>query len=63
MLDIKDYIDFDFGYNNNSHYELYSKINNVGKIDFGHYYSLIKLYDDNLWYEFDDSNIKLIGKE
>ena len=63
LLDIKDFIDFDFGYDNNSLYELYSIINHVGKIDFGHYYSLIKLYDDNLWYEFDDSNIKLIGKE
>ena len=63
MLDIKDFIDFDFGYDNNSLYELYSIINHVGKIDFGHYYSYIKLNDDNLWYEFDDSNVKLIGKE
>ena len=63
MLDIKEFIDFDFGYGNNSVYELYSIINHVGKIDFGHYYSYIKLYDDNLWYEFDDSNVNLIGKE
>ena len=63
ILDIKEFIDFDFGYDNNSIYELYSIINHVGKIDFGHYYSYIKLYDDNLWYEFDDSNVKLIGSE
>ena len=62
-LDIKEFIDIDFGYDNNSLYELYSIINHIGKIDFGHYYSYIKLYDDNLWYEFDDSNVKLIGKE
>ena len=62
-LDIKEFIDIDFGYDNNSLYELYSIINHIGKIDFDHYYSYIKLYNDNLWYEFDDSNVKLIGKE
>ena len=63
VLDVKEFIGFDFGYDNNSLYELYSIINHIGMIDFGHYYSYIKLFDDNLWYEFDDSNVKLIGKD
>ena len=57
------HIDIDFEYHNNSIYELYSIINYMGKIYFNHYYyhSYIKWFDDNLWYEYDDLNYKLLG--
>ena len=42
-------------------YNLYAVINHYGRIDFGHYFSYIKLNDYNSWFNFDDSSVKNIG--
>ena len=60
IIDLKEY------YDNESilkdlKYQLFGIINHVGSINYGHYYSIIKL--DNNWYEFNDSNIKKIRKD
>ena len=36
-------------------YKLFGIINHVGNLNYGHYYSYIKL--ENEWYEFNDSNV------
>ena len=59
IIDLKEY------YDNESilkdlKYQLFGIINHVGSINYGHYYSIIKL--DNNWYEFNDSNIKKLEK-
>lgn len=55
-LNIKEFIDNDFGFNNNSIYYLYSVINHLGFVNFGHYFTLIKL-NNNLWFKFDDEKV------
>ena len=60
-LNINEFIDKDFGFNNNSEYCLYSVINHLGLIDLGHYFSYIKIHND-LWLKFDDNNVQIIDK-
>jgi ubiquitin C-terminal hydrolase len=37
-------------------------INHQGTVDFGHYFTYIKFYHKEDWYEFNDSQVKYIGK-
>jgi ubiquitin C-terminal hydrolase len=63
ILDIYPYIDHDCGYDRESKYNLFGTINHVGNIDYGHYFSFIKIGNKN-WYQFNDhevNNIKKIG--
>ena len=54
-LDLREYIDNTLIDSNNTLYELLSIINHEGNMDFGHYYSYIKI--NNEWYEFNDKNV------
>ena len=58
ILDLKDFCDEDL-YKLNTRYRLYGTINHIGNINYGHYYSYIKIND--MWYEFNDSIVKKIN--
>ena len=58
ILDLKDFCDEDL-YKLNTRYKLYGTINHIGNINYGHYYSYIKIND--MWYEFNDSIVKKIN--
>ena len=62
LLFLKKYIDKDFGFSDDSFYNLISIVNHKGELDFGHYYSYIKFYKKNLWYKFNDTEVTKIGK-
>ena len=57
--DINEYLDNDIIENKNRIYKLYAVINHIGVINFGHYTSFAKLYND-AWYLFDDTDVKQI---
>ena len=61
-LSLKKYVDSDCGFYNESQYELFGIICHKGRINFGHYYTFIKI-DERDWYEFNDSKVTYIGKE
>ena len=61
-LSLKKYVERDCGFYNESQYELYGIICHKGKINFGHYYTYIKI-DERDWYEFNDSKVTYIGRE
>ena len=60
-LDMSEFIDYECYKGGESLYTLYAVINHYGRIDFGHYFSYIKLNDYNSWFNFDDSSVKNIG--
>ena len=55
FIDISKYIDADYEPDKNFKYKLLAIINHKGDIESGHYYSLIKLNNQEKWYEFNDS--------
>ena len=57
FIDISKYIDTDCEPDKNFKYKLFAIINHKGEFESGHYYSLIKLNNQEKWYEFNDSNI------
>jgi ubiquitin C-terminal hydrolase len=59
ILDINEFIDRDCGYNEESLYSLFGVINHFGIVNFGHYYSYIKVNNKD-WYEFNDDSVKEI---
>ena len=61
-LSLKKYVDSDCGFYNESQYELFGIICHKGRINFGHYFTFIKI-DERDWYEFNDSKVTYIGKE
>ena len=61
-LSLKKYVDSDCGFYNESQYELFGIIFHKGKINFGHYFTYIKI-DERDWYEFNDSKVIYIGRE
>ena len=44
-------------------YDLYGMINHYGSLTFGHYISVVKNLDENLWYQYDDSHRTLISED
>ena len=60
-LNLKKYIDKECYEENKYEYRLYAIGNHSGNIDFGHYYSYIKI-NDKTWYEFNDSTVSKIGR-
>ena len=58
-IDLKEFYDND-DKQQLSKYKLFGIINHVGNLNYGHYYSYIKI--ENEWYEFNDSNIFKIDK-
>ena len=62
ILKINEFIEKGIGNDNNPTYELFAVINHQGTVDFGHYFSYIKFHRKEDWYEFNDSQVKPIGK-
>ncbi len=61
ILDIYPYVDHDCGYDREYKYNLFGIINHVGNIDYGHYFSFIKIGNKN-WLKFNDHEVKNIKK-
>ena len=61
ILDIYPYVDHDCGYDRECKYNLFGIINHEGRIDFGHYFSFIKIGNRN-WIKFNDSRVSKIDK-
>ena len=61
ILDIYPYVDHDCGYDRECRYNLFGIINHSGRIDYGHYFSFIKIGNQN-WFEFNDSRVNKINK-
>ena len=59
MIDLKDYCDTDL-YKENTHYRLLGTINHIGNINYGHYYSYIRIGE--IWYEFNDSIVQKVSR-
>jgi ubiquitin C-terminal hydrolase len=59
IIDLKEFCDFDL-YKNNTIYKLCGTINHIGNINYGHYYSYVKIGD--IWYEFNDSIVRAINR-
>ena len=57
ILDLSEFIDNDLEYNGETMYYLYGIINHVGSLEFGHYYSYVKINNQN-WYEFNDTVVQ-----
>ena len=56
-IDLKDYCDNDL-YKENTKYRLCGTINHIGNINYGHYYSFIRIGE--IWYEFNDSIVRKV---
>ena len=63
ILDMREFIDHECGFDKQPFYSLYAVTNHTGSIDFGHYYSYIKFQGKNEWYEFNDSSVKKIEQK
>ena len=61
ILDIYPYVDHDCGYDRECKYNLFGIVNHEGRIDFGHYFSFIKIGNKN-WFKFNDSRVSMIDK-
>ena len=59
LLDLKDFCDTDL-YKENTKYRLLGTINHIGNINYGHYYSYIRIGE--IWYEFNDSIVQKVYK-
>ena len=57
FIDLKDYCDNDL-YKENTKYRLCGTINHIGNINYGHYYTYIRIGD--IWYQFNDSIVKKV---
>ena len=62
-LNITELIDKDLHRNEQFIYDLYAVINHIGSLEFGNYYSYIKLNRENIWYEFNDIEVTELGRE
>ena len=60
-LNLDIYVDRECGYTKNAIYDLFGVINHIGAIEFGHYYSFIKLFNKGMWYEFNDTKVNILG--
>ena len=60
---IDQFIDKDLLDNYNNIYDLIGTINHIGEINIGHYYSLIRLENDNHFYKFDDSTVTRVDED
>ena len=60
ILDLTEFIDYDLEYKGETTYFLFGIINHEGIIEFGHYYSYVKI-KNNDWYEFNDSEVKKLN--
>ena len=56
-IDLKDYCDNDL-FKEKTKYRLCGTINHIGNINYGHYYSFIRIGE--IWYEFNDSIVRKV---
>ena len=61
ILDIYKYVDHDCGYDRECKYSLFGTVNHIGNIDYGHYFSFIKIGNKN-WFQFNDHKVNIIKK-
>ena len=61
ILDIYPYVDHDCGYDRECKYNLFGTVNHVGNIDYGHYFSFIKI-ENKSWFQFNDHEVNNIKK-
>ena len=59
LIDLKDYCDADL-YKDNTQYRLLGTINHISNINYGHYYSYIRIGE--IWYEFNDSIVQKVSR-
>lgn len=57
-INIKQFIENDLIIEDDIYYELFGVINHEGALDFGHYYSFIKLQSNNKWYIYNDNLVE-----
>ena len=62
-IDLTDYIDLNLNSESTIIYQLYGDINHKDSLEFGHYYSYIKFFYSNEWYEFNDTEVNELGKD
>ena len=60
IIDLSNFIDYDFGYQDETVYNLFGIINDYGNIKSDHYNCCIKLFNKD-WYEFNDNSINKIN--
>ena len=64
VLDLSEYVDQELNSDKPKPiYTLFAVVNHAGNMDYGHYFSYIKLYNKQDWYEFNDSSVKNIGNK
>ncbi|PKA49629.1 Ubiquitin carboxyl-terminal hydrolase 5 [Apostasia shenzhenica] len=61
-LDLTDYV-ADKSSSQRQMYDLYAVSNHYGSMASGHYTAHIKLFEENRWYNFDDTHVSLINEE
>ena len=61
ILDIYQYVDHDCGYDKECKYNLFGIVNHVGNIDYGHYFSFVKIGNRD-WFQFNDHEVNNIKK-
>ena len=60
ILDIENFIDFCICKDNETLYDLYGILCHNGSLNFGHYYSSVKIEGLNLWFNFSDNKYDII---
>ena len=61
ILNIYPYVDHECGYDRECKYNLFGIVNHVGNIDYGHYFSFVKIGNRN-WFQFNDHEVNNIKK-
>ena len=56
-------VDRECGYTKKAINDLFGVINQLGSIEFCHYYSFIKLFNKWMLYEFNDTKVNLLGEK
>ena len=64
VLDLSEYVDQELNSDKPKPiYTLFAIVNHAGNMDYGHYFSYIKLDKRQDWYEFNDSSVRNIGNK
>ena len=62
ILNLSNYIDEELCKDSEFNYELYGVINHIGSLEFGHYFTFIKMLNNKKWIEYNDSVVKEIDQ-
>ena len=61
-MDITEFVDKDLHRNQKFVYDLYVVINHINSLEFGNYYSYIKLNREKIWFKFNDIEVTELGR-